>query len=455
MGLSLFASLLLLGCWAVLAGFIAGDRLKKREGSRRFQLSGRIKTALVLLGLAGVVGIITVLRQPVDQVYPAYAALALLVLGTGVTLSAVRGDAPAAAEAAARPRVTKRGWTALALLSSAQAAALLNDRIVETIQQVHVHSGTFAQILRALGLFFGVLGTCGAAWTFLTSCPSPDGPRPDQRWFNPRPWWTLAVLILGLSVLFLANALLPSAGGLLGMVLLMLGTATGLFGYLADTRARALHESSGLRISPRGWVSLGLLTLATGVLALNQTRAWTGRDASANSQARTDEVDPAAREELAQVRRRLAQKEKELQSLDSRRAGQRGAAWDSIPDSPGPYRPTEEENPRGMELPYRRTPKNIDETRDRSSRADDWPTVVHLDDLRQKPDLRDSNDREQPAGDERALLAKEVERLKEQVRQKEARLKRRQKSAFDREATAVNLSSWNGRPSGGRYAGRE
>src|SRR5262249_42445942 len=155
------------------------------------------------------------------------------------------------------------GWTALALLSSAQVAALLNDRIVGGVKHFHVPGETFALALGTFGLFCGVLGTCGAVWTFLTSGRAPGVARRSLRWFTPRPWWPLPSLALALAILFLANALLPTPAGLLGLVLLLLGTGAGVFGYLADSRARGNGGPARLGISPRGWISLGLLTLAT------------------------------------------------------------------------------------------------------------------------------------------------------------------------------------------------
>jgi hypothetical protein len=261
----------------------------------------------------------------------------------------------------------------------------------------------------------------------------------------------LTVLVLALATLFLANALVPTPGGLLVLVLLLLGTGTGLVGYLCDARGQAKEHPDRPRISPRGWVSLGLLTLATGVLALNQIQAWTAPDVADSQLARAAKSEAAAREDLAALRRQLAEKEKQLKSLDFKTADDRRGAWDYLPDSPGPYRPADRDNPRGADLPERLAQRDTEHNRNRSGRSDDGPTVVDLEDDSRKP-RRESNDRTHPADNQRTRLEKEVEQLKDQLRQKEARLKGKKSSSLARQPTTVNLPSWNGH-SRGRYAG--
>jgi hypothetical protein len=188
MGLSLFATLLLLGSWVVLTAFLGGDRLARRGEVPRPPAPRRILTALALLGLAGVVGIVTVVREPPGRVYPAYAALALLLAGAGTALATFRRTPAAEGEGTARPGMTKRAWAALALLSSAEVVALLNDRLVDAVEQVQVQSGAVSQALGAPALFFLVLGTGAAGWIFLgggQAAPSSTGP--GLRWFVPRP----------------------------------------------------------------------------------------------------------------------------------------------------------------------------------------------------------------------------------------------------------------------------
>lgn len=460
MGLSMFASLLLVGSWAALAAFLAGDRLRKRAGSALPQFTRRTGGALALLGLAGLAGVAAVVQGSVDEVFPAYAALALWFAGLGATLWAFRAGPPAEGEAATGPRMTRRGWTALALLSGAQVTALLNDRLVDTFRQFQVQARALSLALGALGLIFLALGTGGAARTFLAGSAVPGGRGTALRWLPATPRWTLTALAVALAVLFLANALVPTPGCSLGLVLLVLGTGTGLFAYVCDAGVRAKDEPAWLRISPRSWVSLGLLALAMGVLTFEQARAWAGREAAGADLARAgSEPDPAAEADLAKLRRRLAEKQRELDAL-GRTPGD-GRGWDSIPGSPGPDAVVDRENPgptaleqEVRELKDRLARMEGGRNRVRPGRSFEGPKVTDLDDWSRKPGPGGRDDRSGSAESRRAHLEKEVEELRDTLRQKETKLKGEKVTTPSQQATSVNLASWNGRARGGRYAGR-
>jgi hypothetical protein len=204
----------------------------------------------------------------------------------------------------------------------------------------------------------------------------------------------LAILGAALAFVWLAHLLVPTPGSALGLVLILLGTAAGLVAYLADGEARRREGPILGRVSPRGWVSLGLLTLAAGVLAITLAGSWTPREAAEGRLPGPDARPAATRAtgELAEARRRLADKQSELESWKK--------TWNYIPDSPGPQ-----------------TVKDREEAR-------------------------------------AARLAVEVEDLRAEVARMEAKLKKARSGSPPRQGAIAARPAWNGR-AGGRYAGGE
>jgi hypothetical protein len=476
MGLSLFTTLLLLGSWAVLAAFLKGDRFRRPGSSVVPRATPRILTPLALLGLAAVAGLVSVVGAPADKVYPAYGALALLVLGVGTAVSALLGASPAGGEEASQPRIGKlpllqspnslvaiggeeasqprigkRGWTALALLSSAEVVGVLNDWLVETLNQWQGPVGARSVVPGALGLLFLVLGTGGAAWTFLARNTAAGDTASDPRRTMPRPWWTLAVLGMAVAALVLANMMFPTPAGLLGLVLLMLGTGAGLFGYLFEGRATSPSQPAILRISPRGWVCLGLLVLATGVVALEQTRAWTGLEAI--DEKRVETATPE--KNLAEVRAELTKEEAELRSLSTRPAD--GRSWDDLRGSDEPGGLAGGENDAARKLG-----DEVDELRLKLARLEAGPNSsqpalpsppppsVDLASWKWGPGSAGGYDR--AAGDRtrRAMLESEVAQLRAKVTRMEAETNKAKPAPSPAAPMNVDLSTWAENARGGR-----
>jgi len=447
MALSLCATLLLLGAWAVFEAFLKGDRLRRHGNSVVPRATPRIVTSLGLLGSAGVAGLVDVVREPADKVYPAYGVLALLGLGAGTAVSALRRASPAGRDEAPQPRVTKQGWAALALLLSAQVVAALNDRVVEAFHRMQGPAGVRSVIPGAFALFFLVLGTGGAAWAFLARNTAPGGTVSEPRWATPKPWWALAVLGLAAAALVLTNFILPTPAGLLGLVLLVLGTGAGLFGYLSDHRAKSPGQPAVLRISPRGWVSLGLLALATGAVTLNQTRAWTGKEAT-DKQAQ----EAISEQDLEAVRAELARKEAELRSLRTRPTD--GRSWDDLrgPDEPGAPHAGENGDARKLE-------GEVDGLRLKLARLEAGPNgpqpalpsppppTVDLATWKWRPGRAGAQDRTGADRARRAVLESEVDQLRAKVKRMEAETNKPQPAAPPAAPTSVDLSTWgpNGR----------
>jgi hypothetical protein len=409
MGLALFTTLLLLGSWAVLGAFLKRDRFRRQGNSVVPRATPRILTALALLGFAGVTGLVGVIGESADKVYPAYGALALLALGVGTTVAALRSASPAGGEESPQPRITKRGWAALALLGSAEVVGVLNDRVVDTFNQWQGAAGTLSVVSGTVGLLLLVLGTGGAVWTFLARNPATADTVSKQRRIPPTAWWTVVVLGLAVAALVLANWMLPTPAGLLGLVLLILGTGAGLFGYLSDGRASSPGQPALLRISPRGWVSLVLLILATGVVALGQTGVWTGREA--------EEATPE--KNLAAVRAELARKEAEMRSLSTRPTD--GRSWDDLRGSdPGA--------PAGGE---------------------DGSPTVDIANWNWRPG---SAGRDDPGADRarRARLEGEVAQLQAKIARLEAESNHAKPVPPPAAPASVDLSTWGSNPRGGR-----
>jgi hypothetical protein len=302
-----------------------------------------------------------------------------------------------------------------------------------------------------LGLFFLVLGTGGAVWTFLARNTAAGDTMSEPRRTTPKPWWTLAVLGLAVAALVLTNLMLPTPAGLLGLALLILGTGAGLFGYLFDGRAKSPCQPAILRISPRGWVSLGLLVLATGVVALEQTRVWTGREAIDDKHA-----EEATREKnLAEVRAELARKEAELRSVRTRPTD--GRSWDDLrgSDEPG--------GPAGVASGYARNQEDeVDELRLKLARLEAGqngpqpalpsppPPSVDLATWKWRPGPSGPYDRAGADRGRRAMLESEVAQLRAKVTRMEAETNKAKPAPSPAAPTNVDLSTWAWKARGGR-----
>jgi hypothetical protein len=447
MGLSICATLLLLGTWAVLTALLNGDRFRRRGGSVVPLPTPRILVALTLLGSAGVVGLVGVAGEPAGKVYPAYGALALLALGVATAVAALRRAPGAEGEEASQPRITKQGWTALALLSSAQVVGVLNDRVVDTVNRLQGPAGGHPVVPGALGLFFLVLGTGGAVCMFLARNTAAGDSTPQPRRITPRPRWTLAVLGLAVAALVLTHLIFPTPAGMLGLVLLILGIGAGLFGYLFDDRARSPGQPVLLRISPRGWVALVLLVLATGVLALAQARAWIDRKAVAEG------VEEAAPEKaLVELRAELARKEAELRSASTRPAD--GRSWDHVrgPDEAGgPIA--------GEDGAARRLQEELDQLREKLSRLEAGQSdsqsalfsppapTVDLATYKWTPGPASSQDRARADRARRAALESDVAQLRAKVTRMDAEANKVRPAPSPATPARVDLADypWNGR----------
>jgi hypothetical protein len=367
--------------------------------------------------------------------------MALLFLGFWAALSPIlKGDRLRRVGNAIVSRATPRKVAALALLGSAGVAGLAD------VVRVQGPAGARSVVPGTLGLFFLVLGTGGAAWTFLARNTAPGDTVSEPRRITPKPWWTLAVLGLAVATLVLTNWMLPTPAGLLGLVLLILGIGAGVFGYLSEGRATSPGQPALLRISPRGWVSLGLLILATAAAALGQTQAWTG----------DNQVEEATlAKNLAEVRGELARKEAELQSLTTRPTD--GRSWDDLRGLDEPGRPA------GVENGYaRKLEDEVDELRAKLARleagpsgpqpafASPSPPSVDLATWKWRPSPDRRDDRAGTDRARRAMLEGEVAQLRAKVTRLETEANKAKPTLSPAAPRSVDLSTWGQDARGGR-----
>jgi hypothetical protein len=413
--------LLLLGSWATVAALIAGDRLRREGTSILPRVTPRVGTALALLALAGVAGVVSVAQQPAAATFPHYVTLGLLFLGTGVTLAALTRAAPPQADGLSQPRITNQGWTALALLGSAQVAGMVNHRAVEAVQHVPAQAAGHSPVWGLIGLLCLASGTCAAATTFLARRPPGDDSVAGMVPLNPRSWWALALLGVALALLGLDTLAAPTPGGFFSLVLALLGVGAAVFGRVADAREKSEERSAILRISPRGWISLGLLTLAIVVLAGQQTLALTSR------------TGPTAEAEsqLAQLRAEVDQKQAALDALTSHgrdeSAWMRPAAGSAASGDRTAQQVTRLENEVAA-LRERLAQSEAARTRGPSNPSA-LPPSVRMDDWNWHSGAAGQPNSADPTAAERARLEQELAGLKTKLAQMEADLKGRSNSA--------------------------
>jgi hypothetical protein len=317
-----------------------------------------------------------------------------------------------------------------------------------------------------LGLFLLVLGTAGAVWTLLARNPvvarsshvvarSPDLATPggvsEPRGFRPKPWWTLAVLGLAATAFVLSNVMLSTPLALLGLVLLLLGIGAGVYGYLFDGRAECPGQRALLRISPRGWVSLSLLVLATGVEALELTRAWTNGEASNAQQV----AEATPEKNLAEARAALAKIEAELRS--SKTKPTEGRSWDDLRGSDGAGTPAG-----GGNGDARKLENDLDDLRLKLARLEadpngslpalPPPTVssVDLATWRWRPGPGRSDDRAAADRARQTMLEGEVAQLRAKVTRIEAESNKPKAAPSPAGPLNVDLSTWTWNARGGR-----
>jgi hypothetical protein len=131
--------------------------------------------------------------------------------------------------------------------------------------------------LGLLGLLLVFVGTVAELAAFRSGDLVRAGGGPALRRLSPRARGTFAILGLAAAAVGSAAALAPATGLYLCLVLLLLGAGSGLAATLLHGRAGSAGEPLPWRVSPRGWVSLGLLASAGVVLGAAQfgpTAGW-------------------------------------------------------------------------------------------------------------------------------------------------------------------------------------
>jgi hypothetical protein len=302
------ALLSLAGSTTAFTALAAGDGLRQGEQPFLQRLTPRSLVALLLLLLscgAGVAGLhgATASRTLLD-----YLAVGLSFLGTGAILAAfLRGPALTGGETLAQ-RVTRWGWAGLGLLSLGQLLGLTGARTGQG-QSLPAQPSIVGPALGVLGLVLVIAGVSAAAAAFRIRQPVATGSGPLFQRLHPLVRSAGIILALALAAVGLANLLTPGSGLFLSFVLLILGSGGALLSYRLDLQDEAERERGRWGISPRGWVSLGLLGLAGVALSADQAASWAGRSASL--------TDPAREREIQQMRALVARTEFELNQLRS------------------------------------------------------------------------------------------------------------------------------------------
>src|SRR5262249_29383970 len=197
---------------------------------------------------------------------------------------------------------------------------------------------------------------------------------------------------------------------------------------------------AALPVSPRRGVPLGLPALATGAVAVEQTRAWTGREAT-DKQAQ----EATAEKNLEAVRAELARKEAELRALRTKATD--GRSWDDLrgPDEPGAPHAGENGDARKVE-------GEGDELRLKLARLEAGlrgpppappsppPPTVDLATWKWRPGPAGAQDRAGADRARRAMLESEVDQLRAKVNRMEAGSNKPKPAAPPAAPTSVDLS---------------
>jgi hypothetical protein len=160
---------------------------------------------------------------------------------------------------------------ALGLLTAAQLVDLDVGRLGTTIKEFQSSSNGSTSILSVLGLALVATGTAAAAVTFRARKPIVANTGPLLQRLSPLAKGTMGLLGLALGVVGLAWFLSSSVAMVLCLLLLALGTTTGILAVLFAAKDRAGDGPGPLGISSRGWVSLAFLALAGGVLGTQES----------------------------------------------------------------------------------------------------------------------------------------------------------------------------------------
>jgi hypothetical protein len=286
----------LLGALGAVSSLAAGEALRTDEEPLRRRFTPRLLVTLALLASAVVAGALALLRGPAGGSPLPAASLLLLAAGTGATLWAYadgprrRGDEPLG------ERLTPRGKLALGLLAGAQVLDLSSGRTLATIKEVQAPGNGAVSLLTVLGLVVLALGTAVAAVMFRVGSPLAPGPGPLVPRLSPLAKGTYLLLGLALAVVGLATLLAPEVGMLMCLLLLTLGTVSGLFALVMASKPGTRDEPAPWGISSRAWVSLALLVLACFVLGAREVNPLS---ASRNREGAAKQVKPAEQPALA------------------------------------------------------------------------------------------------------------------------------------------------------------
>jgi hypothetical protein len=342
-------------------------------------------------------------------------------------------------------RASLRTLTVVGLLGSAGVAGI--------VDLVRVQGLAGSVIAGTLGLFLLVLGTAGAVCTFLArnclvTLPPDDATRsvsvPPR--ITPKLGWTLAVLALAAAALLVSNVMLPTPAGHLALVLLILGVGAGVFGYQFDRQAESPRQPGILRVSPRGWISIGLLALATGIQAVDQAWVWASGEAFGTHQV----AEATAEKNLAEARAALVKMEAELRSLPTY-----GRSWDDLRGSNDQGTASHESGD------ARKLQAELDDLRLQVARLgagpnssgpallsySPVPSTVDLATWKWRSTLPRSYDRAEPDRDYQTMLESQVGQLRAKVTQMETEANKAKSARATVSPMNVDFSTWtwNGR----------
>jgi len=196
----------------------------------------------------------------------------LLAAGTGLILWVYVNGSPFQGNETLGERLTPRGKLALGLLVVGQLAELSTGQAVAPLKQF-LPSGTVTlAVLGMLGLLLVLLGTGTAAILYRSGIVLLPREGPLLKRLNLPAKGSVLFLVLALLVVGLASLVAFDIEWFMSLLFLTLGIVTGFLALFLDSKGGPRSESAPWGISPRGWVSLGLLTLTAVTLATQDLR---------------------------------------------------------------------------------------------------------------------------------------------------------------------------------------
>lgn len=262
----------LAGCLSAYFSLASGEALRTEDGPAPRRFTPRMVLSLVCLCAAVLGSLAMAFQAPGGLSFFMCLPALLLAMGTGLILWAYLTGPRLRGNETLGERLTRRGQIALGVLVAGQLAELATGQAFAPLKQWLPSSTGVLAFLGVLGLLLVLLGTGTAAMLYRSSTLLL--PREGSLLKRLRLPVKGAVLFLSLAlvVLGLASLLAPEIEAFMTLLFLTLGIVTGIMALYLDRKAGSASEAAPWGVSPRGWVSLGLLGLTAVTLGVQDLR---------------------------------------------------------------------------------------------------------------------------------------------------------------------------------------